>query len=236
MLRLIRNLLCGLCLVLFLALVVAWPLAHGRPIGIWHKRTKTDLNQEFINSSHYYFFTVDRNQIAIGHWRDPRLVWQIQQSRFTTDVSAAQAAQLQAMLAQLAASGRGVPPGFTSPPLPPPPIHKNFSAPDRFFLADGLHSGPNPKHPWPADPAHTWSHLGISFQGEVTGQVQLHRLTLPIWLPLLLLATPPFLLFRAVYRNYSRRRDNRCLLCGYDLRESPTLCPECGALSTTTTS
>src|SRR6266480_2449310 len=80
MLRRTRTILCGLSLVLFLALLISWPMARGQPIGIWYKKTKADLYQEIITSSHYYFFTVHDNQIELGHWRNPRLVLQIRQS------------------------------------------------------------------------------------------------------------------------------------------------------------
>src|SRR5438045_1664318 len=80
MLRRTRTILCGLSLLLFLALLISWPMARGRPIGIWHKKTKTDLYQEIITSSHYHFFTIHDNQIELGEWRDPGLIKQIRQS------------------------------------------------------------------------------------------------------------------------------------------------------------
>src|SRR4051812_46706814 len=80
MLRRIRTILCGLSFLLFLALFITWPLAHGRPIGIWHKKTTTDIYQEFITTARYRFFTIRDNQIELGEWRDPRLIRQIRQS------------------------------------------------------------------------------------------------------------------------------------------------------------
>ena len=36
---------------------------------------------------------------------------------------------------------------------------------------------------------------------------------------------------RRAYVLLSRRANNQCLSCGYDLRASPTKCPECGTAS-----
>ena len=57
----------------------------------------------------------------------------------------------------------------------------------------------------------------------------------PYWLPVLLTATAPLFLFLRRRRNRSRVRDNLCSACGYDLRATPTLCPECGQVPTPST-
>jgi hypothetical protein len=56
-------------------------------------------------------------------------------------------------------------------------------------------------------------------------------LVLPHWAAalLFLLAATPFLaLIRRAWRRRRRLRRNLCLQCGYDLRASGSLCPECG--------
>ena len=57
-------------------------------------------------------------------------------------------------------------------------------------------------------------------------------LTVPLWLfaAVCLIAPARWVLLRR--RDRRRRRDSRCVGCGYDLRGSPDRCPECGAVST----
>src|SRR3954470_16329052 len=80
MLRLLRTIFCIVCLLLFLALAIAWPLARSKPIGIWLKSTKSDLFGEYIHSSNYYFITIENNHLQIGQWRDPKLAYDVKQS------------------------------------------------------------------------------------------------------------------------------------------------------------
>jgi hypothetical protein len=54
-------------------------------------------------------------------------------------------------------------------------------------------------------------------------------LGVPHWFLLAVLFVPAW----RAHRRRRRRRlrmEGRCLVCGYDLRESPTICPECGSL------
>lgn len=54
------------------------------------------------------------------------------------------------------------------------------------------------------------------------------HLLLPCWLlQALSLLLPTVALFKSLHR-FDLRRAGRCPSCGYDLRSSPTLCPECG--------
>lgn len=53
-------------------------------------------------------------------------------------------------------------------------------------------------------------------------------LSLPLWLPALILAAPPAVAVIAAHRRTRRMRAGRCAACGYDLRAAAGKCPECG--------
>lgn len=58
----------------------------------------------------------------------------------------------------------------------------------------------------------------------------LHRLSMPLWLPFLVLAAyPTIALFRGPVRSWHRRRWGYCVECRYDLTGNVSgVCPECG--------
>jgi hypothetical protein len=57
---------------------------------------------------------------------------------------------------------------------------------------------------------------------------------LPFWVPAALLLLPPLLWAgtraRRTLLRRRRRLSGQCVACGYDLKESPQQCPECGAV------
>jgi hypothetical protein len=56
--------------------------------------------------------------------------------------------------------------------------------------------------------------------------------TVPLWLPLLLLAWPMIARYREIWREarrHQRARQGLCPMCGYDLHATRERCPECGA-------
>ena len=54
----------------------------------------------------------------------------------------------------------------------------------------------------------------------------------PYWLPVLLSAILPCVVFVQMLRQRRRKRTGLCPCCGYDLRASPGRCPECGNTKT----
>jgi hypothetical protein len=78
-----------------------------------------------------------------------------------------------------------------------------------------------------SDPREGWRRwLGFEFRRQ-SGWT---TLTLPLWsvAAMGLIAPARWVLRRR--RDRRRRRDSRCVHCGYDLRATPGRCPECGAL------
>jgi hypothetical protein len=71
---------------------------------------------------------------------------------------------------------------------------------------------------------------GLTLQfGEFSGA--LYQLTFPRWALAMIAAPLPvrwFLIWRATRLRGARRAAGQCLRCGYDLRETPERCPECG--------
>ncbi|HEV8604099.1 MAG TPA: hypothetical protein VGQ99_01960 [Tepidisphaeraceae bacterium] len=220
MLRRTRTILCGLSLLLFLTLLISWPFAQDKPVGVFCRRTEPlSTGTITIQTPHFYFLAIDANQLALGHWRDPQLMemFAINQGQMQEDVSYFQSLlemdkihptgnqtrlendlkRKQRELAQ----------------------HKNRG----FSKADGLHFGPDPRHPWFDNPPNTKSFMGITYHYffSQSPPATVQRWMIPLWLPLLLLATPPLLRLRSGYRKYRLRRSNLCPSCGYDLRATP---------------
>jgi len=57
---------------------------------------------------------------------------------------------------------------------------------------------------------------------------RVRTLVLPLWAGVVLFAAPPAVLFRRRLRALRHARRGLCARCGYDLRETPECCPECG--------
>lgn len=81
-------------------------------------------------------------------------------------------------------------------------------------------------------PNHSARWKSFSFaRGESLGDVRTRHVSvsIPHWLAVALLAILPIRRLLLVWRQWRRQRNNQCLACGYDLRESKDRCPECGA-------
>jgi hypothetical protein len=63
-----------------------------------------------------------------------------------------------------------------------------------------------------------------------TTRLGLHAIILPCWFIMTLLVALPAPVMARRLGRLRRRRANRCVNCGYDLRGSPDRCPECGTV------
>ncbi len=114
-------------------------------------------------------------------------------------------------------------------------------------LADDLscrniHTEEDEPMPWDIDyPARSseFYRLGFGYvEGKHNGWAYKHAsrwpmpyraCVVPYWFLLSLALVGPLLHAKGHARTVLRRRRNLCVECGYDLRETPEQCPECGA-------
>ena len=78
--------------------------------------------------------------------------------------------------------------------------------------------------------------FGFRYSSDASPGYQYQGLVIPLWVPAVFLAFQPGLwTFRRVRHRHLRnkRPPNTCRSCGYDLRASPSRCPECGAAAGT---
>ncbi len=89
----------------------------------------------------------------------------------------------------------------------------------------------------PPPPERSWEYLGIYVrrgrESHLLPQSIVWSTTYfrcPFWLLVVLTGFGPVLKFRAWWRK-RRWRSGMCRKCGYDLRETPQRCPECGSMA-----
>jgi hypothetical protein len=85
---------------------------------------------------------------------------------------------------------------------------------------------------------HWWEHVGVVAQlerglrwGISPGVGSYTYLGAPYWLLFLLTISAPALWALGWWKRRRRFREGHCRDCGYDLRETPEKCPECGAVA-----
>ncbi len=96
--------------------------------------------------------------------------------------------------------------------------------PALIYHCDGPPGGPNLHSDF-------WFVAGVWIaRGKMNCGMRIYEIHCPLWLPVVLLAAYPALAFaRSPRRRWRRRREGRCLACGYDLTGNTSgVCPECG--------
>jgi hypothetical protein len=85
-------------------------------------------------------------------------------------------------------------------------------------------------------PQRPWEHWGFRFEAfyddVLAARHHLRIALFPHWLPALLFAAGATPLWPRWRRHRRAQRRGRCRTCGYDLRATPTRCPECGTITT----
>jgi hypothetical protein len=71
--------------------------------------------------------------------------------------------------------------------------------------------------------------FGFGAASTTSSTFTIHAIAVPYWLLILLSMIPATLLLGRHLRLKRRLELNLCAECGYDLRETPDRCPECGA-------
>jgi hypothetical protein len=71
--------------------------------------------------------------------------------------------------------------------------------------------------------------LGFGIASTTSADASVDGVAIPYWPLIVASLAPPVLLVRRAVRARRRTRMNQCITCGYDLRETPERCPECGA-------
>ena len=70
--------------------------------------------------------------------------------------------------------------------------------------------------------------LGFAYGWRIFTDGRVVAVVVPMWVPVILLSVYPAVRGWHAFRGRKRFREGLCPKCGYDLRESPEKCPECG--------
>ena len=73
-----------------------------------------------------------------------------------------------------------------------------------------------------------FGYVGTRYDASPGGPTDDRSVWAPLWVPWAAVAAAVALLWRRWSRLRGRSAANLCLRCGYDLRASPSRCPECG--------
>jgi hypothetical protein len=219
MFRWTRDALCGLSLILFIALFCITLFARKTATGITlYRWDHVPYANATIRTPHRYFLEIFSDRIVFGHWRHPEMFERQKQddqqilatlegalSRIKGEPGTSRLSEKISLLRKASENSDGQRNGFT------------------FGVHGGLYVTPENQIP---------AFAGIKYDGfpclrsPATG----FRCVIPnAWLlPLLFLA--PLIRGFSLWRSRRRRREGHCSSCGYDLRATFDHCPECGAV------
>jgi hypothetical protein len=230
MLRWASNIFCALSLLLVLILLIYGVLYANATHGVWLKRTDVvQFAGTEVSTPHIYYLNINGTELILGHWRNPRVIED--SKRMHNQIRKA----LQQMRAYRADLQKRMPNAdktrVTETPSDLERVSREqretnvyaWSEPDGFHLGyhDGLYSTPFPE---------VLSFGGIKYDSlpNWTPPATAFRYFVPIWYILPLLLAAPAWRGAFIWRRFRRHRAHLCQNCGYDLRATPDVCPECG--------
>ena len=76
-------------------------------------------------------------------------------------------------------------------------------------------------------PLDKWGHLGFHYL-DLGSPGEQWIVGIPLWLPFAMMMISPISWISARLQRQLRKRQSRCVRCGYDLRATVDRCPECG--------
>jgi hypothetical protein len=230
--RLAGNILFGLSVTLALALI--WCGTFGRQSVHGIRLETADvvlISTKPMPTPHHYYLNVRGGKLIAGHWRYPPFTERLADERELEMQVLDMEREKRAILVQR----MRVLPGYRQQGIQDldesdaritrrrKALYETYRMSPGFHLGfrDGVHTTPFQKIPHfmgvSYDSYPSWSPPSVGF-----------RLVVPVWymLPLLLIA--PAVRGRRSWQTWRRRRSGQCAKCGYDMRATPEMCPECG--------
>lgn len=106
-----------------------------------------------------------------------------------------------------------------------------------FWTYSCAWDGPWPLEDWYDNGDFVFRRWGfvLASRPETDALSSMTTVAVPCWLAMIITAVPPFVMLRRFHRRRRWQRLGLCLICGYDLRASKDICPECGAVIPATT-